>query len=201
MHGSLGRRGLPGKWFAAIELALIAIGATCVGWYGGVHVAAAREQTILAHELEIAPGAQTVAGARRVSVLAPRSVIARIEIPRLNLSAVAREGVDDGTLCVAAGHFPGTALPGEAGNAAFAAHRDTFFRPLRSVHDGDVVLVTAPSGRYRYRITSAHVVEPDDVSVLDPTASGTLTLITCYPFNYVGSAPDRFIVRGVLLPR
>lgn len=127
-------------------------------------------------------------------------MIGRIEIPRLHLSALAREGVDNRTLDLAAGHVPGTALPGDPGNAAFAAHRDTFFRPLRQIHTGDVVAVTTPRGSYRYLVTSTRVVDPDDVSVLDSTPQATLTLVTCYPFTYIGSAPQRFVVRAALVP-
>jgi sortase A len=106
--------------------------------------------------------------------------------------------VDTRTLRRAVGHIPGTALPGKRGNAGFAAHRDTFFSPLKNVRRGDDVIVTAPEGVYRYAVTTTRVVEPDDVSVLDPTPGTTLTLVTCYPFDYVGSAPQRFIVRAVL---
>ncbi len=119
-------------------------------------------------------------------------------MPRLKLSAIAREGVDTGTLRLAVGHIPGTAFPGELGNAGFAAHRDTFFRPLRSVRQGDEVIVTTPAGVYRYSVTAVRVVDPEDVSVLDPTPETSLTLVTCYPFTYVGSAPRRFIVHATL---
>ena len=102
------------------------------------------------------------------------------------------------TLRVAAGHVPGTALPGDAGNAAFAAHRDTFFRPLKDVREGDEIAVATPSGNYRYVVTAISIVEPEDLSVLSPTAESVLTLITCYPFDYVGSAPQRFIVQAEL---
>lgn len=189
-----------GRVLAFLELLLILVGAACIGWYGGVRVAAAREQAVMSHELEIAQRALPaviIPGAPHVQ---PRSVVARIAVPRLKLSAVAREGIDAGTLAVAIGHVPGTALPGETGNAAFAAHRDTFFRPLRGAHEGDLVIVTTPRGTYRYRITGSEVVAPDDVSVLGQTAEPTLTLVTCYPFNYVGRAPYRFIVRAELLP-
>jgi hypothetical protein len=123
------------------ERALFVAGAVCLGWYGGVRAAASHEQTRLSHELEIAR-----APIAAVAPLAPRSLVGRIELPRLKLSAVAREGVDDRTLDIAVGHVPGTSLPGTNGNAAFAAHRDTFFRPLRGVHNGDEVVVTTPGG-------------------------------------------------------
>jgi len=179
-----------------VEVALVTFGAMCIGWYGGVRAAAAREQASLSHELEI----RTVETAAPGSSLAAGTVVGRITLPRLNLSAVAREGVDERTLEVAVGHVPGTSLPGDAGNAAFAAHRDTFFRPRRHIRAGDVVFVTTPRGSYRYVVTSTQIVDPDDVSVLDRTASPMLTLVTCYQFNYIGSAPYRFIVRAALLP-
>jgi sortase A len=124
-------------------------------------------------------------------------VIGRLEVPRLGLSAIAREGVDSRTLRSAVGHVPDTALPGERGNAAFAAHRDTFFRKLKDVRRGDRVVITTPEGAYEYVVQNTRVVPPTDVSVLEPTDEAALTLVTCYPFDYVGSAPERFIVRAV----
>lgn len=184
-----------------VEVALVTFGAICLGWYGGVRIAAAHAQTMMAHELEITRVPDRTRAASAGPAIAPGSPIGRIEMPRLSLSAVAREGVDERTLDLAVGHVPGTALPGDAGNAAFAAHRDTFFRPLRHVHTGDVITVNTPRGRFRYIVTTTRVVSPDDVSVLDPTTDPTLTLVTCYPFTYIGSAPFRFIVRAELLPR
>jgi len=184
-----------------IEVTLVVCGSVCVGWYGGVRVAASHEQAAMTRELEITRLPAADVRAERPDYVPRGSTVGRIDMPRLNLSAVAREGVDEGTLDVAVGHVPGTALPGDSGNAAFAAHRDTFFRPLHRVHTGDVVSVTTPRGTFRYLITSTRVVDPDDVSVLDATSTPTLTLVTCYPFTYIGSAPQRFIVRAELLPR
>jgi sortase A len=104
--------------------------------------------------------------------------------------------VDARTLRSAVGHVPETALPGEPGNAAFAGHRDTFFRKLRHVRKGDRIVVTTPDGVYDYVVRETRVVPPSDVSVLEPTAEQSLTLVTCYPFDYIGSAPERFIVRA-----
>jgi sortase A len=195
------KRGLS-PFLVALEAALIAIGALCLGWYAGVRVAAAREQALLSRELESARELPAKAGSYEIShrSYADGAVVGRIEIPRLKLSAVAREGVDDRTLDLAVGHVPGTSLPGEPGNAAFAAHRDTFFRPLRHVHDGDIVVVTTPRGAHRYLVTSTRAVSPDDVSVLDATERPTLTLVTCYPFDFLGSAPYRFVVQAAELP-
>jgi len=133
--------------------------------------------------------------------LAPRSnIVGRLEIPELQLTAMVQEGVDAATLRRAVGHVPGTALPGEASNVALAGHRDTFFRPLRDIRLKDVIQLQTPGGDYRYVVESAKIVSPRDISVLRPTGRNTLTLVTCYPFYYVGSAPKRFVVRAALVP-
>jgi sortase A len=130
------------------------------------------------------------------AVLATGSVIGSLEIPRLRLSAVIAEGDDDATLKVAVGHLPDTPLPGDTGNSALAGHRDTFFRSLQHVRVGDELRVSTVHGNFQYRVRETMVVGPHDVWVLDPTDRPTLTLLTCYPFNYVGKAPRRFIVRA-----
>lgn len=127
-------------------------------------------------------------------------VVGRLDIPRLNLSTIVFEGADRDVLERGAGHVPGSAWPGDRGNTVLAAHRDTFFRPLRGIRIGDVVKIHAPLKDSVYRVESAKIVEPDDVDVLRPTPDKSLTLITCYPFRYVGPAPERFVVRAVLVP-
>ena len=123
-------------------------------------------------------------------------LIGRIEIARLGLSVMIMEGDDGKTLRRAAGHVPGTALPGQPGNVGITAHRDTFFRPLRNIQMDDVITLTTLQGEYRYRVVSTKVVSPQDVEVLDSTGGEVLTLVTCYPFYFVGAAPNRFIVRA-----
>jgi sortase A len=125
-----------------------------------------------------------------------RSVIGRLEIPRLQLSVMVREGADETTLSRAVGHIPGTALPGNIGNVGLAGHRDTFFRALRNIRDDDTIELQTTSGTYRYLVKSTKIVTPRDVSVLAASGGETLTLVTCYPFYYVGSAPKRFIVHA-----
>jgi sortase A len=127
---------------------------------------------------------------------APRSVIGRLEIPRLNLAVMVREGADEGTLSRAVGHIPGTALPGNVGNVGLAGHRDTFFRALRNIRADDTIELETTAGTYRYVVKSTRIVTPRDVSVLEASGGETLTLVTCYPFYYVGSAPKRFIVHA-----
>jgi sortase A len=184
----------------ALEGLLLLIGALCIGWYAGAHLAAWREQAQLERELEQAPPLATSSPSAAPAAAAPSrgGVVGKLEVPRLRLSVVAREGVDVRTLRRAAGHVPRTAMPGQPGNAAFAGHRDTFFRPLRDVRQGDEVVVTTPEGRYRYVVQETRVVKPTDVWVLEPTDRASLTLVTCYPFNYLGAAPQRFIVRATL---
>jgi sortase A len=127
---------------------------------------------------------------------ARESVIGRLAIPRLQLAAMVREGADEGTLSRAVGHIPGTALPGNIGNVGLAGHRDTFFRALRKIRADDVIELQTTAGTYRYMVKSTRIVTPRDVSVLNASGGETLTLVTCYPFYYVGSAPKRFIVHA-----
>ena len=123
-------------------------------------------------------------------------LIGRMEIPRLGISAMVMEGTTAKTLRRALGHIAGTALPGQPGNVGISAHRDTFFRPLRNIRENDIITLTTLLGAYRYRVVSTKVVRPDDVAVLDPSGDEILTLVTCYPFYFVGPAPYRFIVRA-----
>jgi sortase A len=123
-------------------------------------------------------------------------LIGRIEIPRLGLSAMVMEGTGRTTLRRAVGHIPGTALPGQPGNVGISGHRDTFFRPLRNIRRNDIITLTTLRAEYRYRVVSTRIVSPHEVAVLGPAANEVLTLITCYPFYFVGSAPSRFIVRA-----
>jgi sortase A len=125
------------------------------------------------------------------------SGIAILSIPRLGISSLVVEGADDDELKVAPGHIRGTAFPGGVGNIGIAGHRDTFFRPLRNIRLGDVITLATRDRKFQYRVASTEVVRPRDVGVLNRTAQETLTLVTCYPFSFVGSAPKRFIVHAV----
>ena len=139
-----------------------------------------------------------------VSVISPKvapaavagSLIGRIEIPRLLLSVVVVEGDDRTSLRRAVGHIPGTALPGEAGNVGLAGHRDTFFRPLKDVKIKDEIQISTVKGNFRYEVVSLRIVDPENVGVLAPSGENVLTLVTCYPFYFVGPAPKRWIVRA-----
>jgi sortase A len=126
--------------------------------------------------------------------------LAVLRIPRLHLEVSILPGTDDRTLDRAVGHVDDTAAPGAAGNSAIAGHRDGFFRGLKDITAGDVIELDTLGGTQRYRVEHTWVVAPEDVWVLDPTSSRALTLITCYPFYFVGPAPKRFIVRAVQVP-
>lgn len=122
--------------------------------------------------------------------------IGEIVIARIGLRAMVAQGESERVLRRAVGHLADTALPGELGNVVLAGHRDTFFRPLRHVQVGDVITLRTQMADVEYVVESTAVVPPTDLEVLQPTGGRTLTLITCYPLAFVGSAPDRFIVRA-----
>jgi sortase A len=137
------------------------------------------------------------AAAPKVAPVAlPGGLIGRIAIPRLGVSEAVMEGVDPKTLRRAVGHIPGTALPGDAGNVGLAGHRDTFFRPLKDVRIKDEIEVSTGTGSFRYQVVSLKIVDPENVGVLAPSGENVLTLVTCYPFSFVGPAPQRWIVRA-----
>ena len=192
-------------WSRPVERLLLIVGLIALGYYGWVSAEARLYQayenraldTLLAAAPRPARGV-TPAPARRTP---PRAgaAIGRIEIPRLGVSAIIRTGSDARTLQLAVGHVPGTALPGEIGNVGLAGHRDTFFRRLEDIAPADVIRLVTPEGQFAYRVERTDIVQPTDVWVLDDAAPrATLTLITCYPFTFVGSAPERFVVSATL---
>jgi sortase A len=128
------------------------------------------------------------------------AALGRIEISRIGLTAMIMEGIDNRTLRRAVGHFPGTELPGQQGNFVIAGHRDTFFRPLRNIRVNDEIKLTTLHGSYRYRVDSTRLTQPEDVSALDNSEDDSImTLVTCFPFDFVGNAPQRFVVRAHLI--
>jgi sortase A len=129
-------------------------------------------------------------------ILAEGDVIGEIQVPRLGLKAIVVQGDSRKILRRAVGHLSQTALPGESGNIALAAHRDTFFRPLRLIRAGDIIMFEIPGQQLRYEVESTQVVSPNESGVLQASTGQELTLITCFPFGYLGPAPDRFIVHA-----
>jgi sortase A len=126
-----------------------------------------------------------------------RATLGVLRVARLRIEAPVLEGTDDWTLNRGVGHIADTATPGASGNIGIAGHRDGFFRALKDIAVGDVVELDTLHETIPYRVERVWIVEPDDVSVLDPTTTPAVTLVTCYPFYFVGSAPQRYIVRAV----
>lgn len=123
-------------------------------------------------------------------------VLGRMDIPRLGMSVAVLQGTSSRVLRLGIGHIAGTPFPGEAGNIGIAGHRDTFFRGLKDIRKNDEIQLQAASGLSRYEVDWAKVVANDDQSVLAPSTESALTLVTCYPFYFVGPAPKRFVVRA-----
>ena len=146
-----------------------------------------------------APSGRSYKFAPPHSNLEAGALFGELEIPRIGIDTIVLEGDDTSVLRSGAGHIPSTAMPDDpGGNVAIAAHRDMYFRPLRFIQPNDLILIKTPAGIHQYRVQSTRIVQPSDVSVLngDGTGERTLTLVTCYPFYFVGSAPQRFIVRA-----
>jgi sortase A len=197
----------PRRAWLWLERALLIVGIVSLTYFGYVNVEAALYQAYERRELDaILRSAPVAARAPGVSATAPRTppapgtAIGRIDIPRLGVSAVVRAGSDARTLNLAVGHIPGTAFPGDSGNVGLAGHRDTFFRRLRDIRGDDEIRLTTGEGTHVYTVERTLVVDPQDVWVLDSDGQAVLTLVTCFPFTYLGSAPQRFIVRARLAP-
>ena len=125
------------------------------------------------------------------------SVLGKFEIPRLELSYILLEGTDDRTLDRSIGHIEGTGLPGQTGNIGIAGHRNTHFRKLEWIRRGDEILLRGPDGIDRYHVEWVRLFDPKGLEVLDPEHGPAITLVTCFPFEYVGAAPLRFVVRAL----
>jgi sortase A len=196
------------------------LGLACVTVWGAVHVAGwagarsdldrfAALQASVSQQQDGVPqevpapdvslwDAERIAAWRTSLEQAAPSPLAVLRIPKLSLEVAVLPGTDDFVLNRAVGHIEGTALPGTDGNSAIAGHRDGFFRGLKDIESGDGIEIDTLRGRETYRVEAMWVVEPEDVWVLDATPVRSLTLVTCYPFYFVGSAPHRYIVRAVL---
>lgn len=185
-----------------LERVLFLVAFVALGWFAYGWVEARLYQEFENRQLDqilasVPVDARDARPGESLTTPTPGSVIGRIEIPRLDVSAIVRAGVDARTLQLAVGHIPGTALPGGPGNIGLAAHRDTFFRRLRYVRPRDEIRLVTTSGTFSFSVERTRIVMPKDMWVLNATDTPTLTLVTCYPFTYVGAAPQRFIVHAV----
>jgi len=193
-----------------IEPLLFTLALVLLGYVSWVHLESAyvysqfeRQVVTLAPRHEqpwVSPPSAPVVAARpphTATVVArpdARGFLGVLEVPRLGFSTVIFEGVDERTLRRAVGHIPGTAFPGGKGNVGIAGHRDRFFRPLRELRSDDLILLHTPETYYAYNVDSFRVVSPEETSILEGSGKGQLTLVTCYPFFYLGPAPERFVV-------
>lgn len=190
-------------WILGVGLLAVYLGATAWGQYGREHGVATfleARQVVAARRSapEAIPAAMPPAATAVVAGLSnDAAVLAVLRIPGVGLEVPVGYGTAEPVLLRGAGLIAGTAAPGSRGNVAIAAHRDTFFRALQDVAIGDLIELDAPDRTWTYRITELSVVEPTDVHVLADTGEPVLTLVTCYPFYFVGNAPQRFVVRAV----
>jgi len=177
--------------FRAASYFFLALGILALGYAGYVALDAHAYQAYEQSKFESTSPSQTPP-----PPLVEGGVIGEIQVRRLHLKAIVVQGSSHTILRRAVGHIPETALPGEPGNVALAGHRDTFFRPLRNIRLGDAITFRTPDGAFQYVVESTAVVPASEVGVLASSDSRTLTLITCFPFDYIGSAPNRFVVRA-----
>ena len=184
----------------AAEGALWIVAAATLGYCGYAYASAAlhqnqRKAAFKTLQAEADPVQATVRTGMGASAPPTRGEVLGIpDIPRIGLSSVVEQGVDSAVLSDSVGHIPGTALPGQDGNAALAAHRDTYFRHRSQLRSGDEIIFRSISATYTYTVQSTSIVQPTDTTVLAGTKRPTLTLVTCFPFYYVGSAPKRFVL-------
>lgn len=183
---------------SAGALLLMAAGVIALGWVAVQLVDAWIFQRRAARDLERARNTLPCAPSEGPadSLLASADETARIDIPRIELEAMILAGDDASNLRRGVGRIPGTARFQDIGNVGLAAHRDTYFRRLRNVAPGDTIRIATARDSLMYIVEWTRVVEPESVEVLDPTVERALTLVTCYPFNYIGPAPKRFVVRA-----
>lgn len=189
-----------------IERALFVAGVALAAWCAAILVEARFHQTAALPQPPLVV-TQTALPGDSGDVKAPSPapapaagmLLGRLSAPSVKLTTAVLEGSDDATLSRGSGHIEDTPFPGQPGNVGIAGHRDTTFRALRHIKVGDALEYTTGDRLYRYRISKTWIVGPDDVYVLDPTPKPALTLVTCYPFEFVGHAPNRFIVRADLV--
>jgi len=192
-----------------LKLFLVVTGIAALGGYVFFSLQARTAQSRLERQFErevaaprtdaqVAGPSKTHQSSQRGQPHDPDDALAKLDIPRAGLSVMVMEGADNATLRVAVGHIPGTRLPGQAGNVGLAGHRDSFFRGLSKLRIGDEITLTTREDTLHYTVESVRIVSPDDVSVLQDTSYPALTLVTCYPFYYVGPAPQRWIVKAHL---
>jgi sortase A len=194
-------------WLRWLGRTLMSAGLICLAYVGLVSVQARLYDTNAKQYVSRPPSQDQNRGSSPQPELRPPAsaliegqILGHLKISRLGVSAAVLQGTTSRTLRHGIGHIQGTAFPGTAGNSAIAGHRDTFFRALKDVHEGDEIELKTATVSTRYLVDWAKVVPPEDDSVLDSTRESALTLVTCYPFYFIGGAPQRFVVRAHRIP-
>ena len=196
----------PARTARALEHALSGFAALALGYWVWVVLGAqvhyvVQDRRLQTLSVQAAPAIERHLAAATRAEMERTGLIGRLEVPRLGLAVIVEEGVDKGTLRHAAGHVPGTPLPGEPGNVVVAAHRDTLFRPLKDIHEGDELRFVTPDGSFEYKVMKTQIVKPTETEILASGSEAGATLITCYPFGFIGPAPERFVVQATRLDR
>jgi sortase A len=208
------------RWARTLEWLLLVGGLLMIGVYVGArvhrsvlsHAEVERFKSVVLASGNPTPQAETAATKADFSLWSAKRIqgyqeslaahfapaLALLRIPKIGLEVPVLEGTDDLSLNRAVGHIVGTPRPGESGNVGIAGHRDGFFRGLKDIAPGDTIEVVMPNNVNRYVIDEITIVDPSNVSVLAPRTQPSLTLVTCYPFYFIGSAPQRYIVHASL---
>jgi sortase A len=190
------------RYFIVAEVTLLAVAAVCgiyCAWTVVLARSARQEALTLIQQTESRRAESEASAPRQDEGSKPPTVIGNLAIPDLKLEVPILSDFESTSLKRGVGHLAGTALPGGLGMMALAGHRDTYFKPLPNIRRDMDIQVTGRSGVYHYSVDSTEVIRPEDVQILDIGTRPELVLITCYPFNYIGAAPQRFIVHAHLL--
>lgn len=201
MNFILKEQGKRTQLWKRLEFAFLIFGITCLAYCAAVRCEAyaSSKKQLAYYDVSPSPDPMHAGKARTGPTQVNASdIIGTIRIPQLGLSAPVTNDVNNIELIRGVGHIPGTAFAGGLGTVGLAGHRDTFFRDLRRIRPGMRILFSDPSGSYQYDVESIRVVEPSEVRVLEIQAKPKLVLVTCYPFLFVGAAPQRFIVTAGL---
>jgi sortase A len=175
---------------------LLSLGVALLAYTGGTAAYAGIYQRYQSRKFERRIAVPSVRENKERAELHEGDLVGKLEIPRIGISVMVLQGMEADTLKLGAGHVPGTPLPGAEGNVALAAHRDTFFRKLEAILPGDRIQFETNIATYEYIVGSTEIVDPEDTQPMESRDRQELTLITCYPFYFVGAAPKRFIVHA-----
>jgi sortase A len=184
------------KIYAYLSIFLFLAGALLVGKSGYFYAKGVLAQILLEHAWAESKKTKKIIKAWSWADMSP---VGRLSIPSIDFSRVVLEGTNNESLAFGPGHISSSSKPGENGNIAIAAHRDSFFRKLGQINKGDLIKLESRSTVQTYIVTDIQIAAPENTYWIQNTAASAITLITCYPFDFVGPAPERYIVRGEIM--